>query len=117
MMGEMKHHMEAEKPQDIYNGKIVLTSVIDMDIGITKMSSKGQVVIPAEMRGDIKEGEKLVIIKNGQQLILKKASDLDKTLEGDLEFAKRTEEAWKSYEQGEFKTMDSKRFLKELEKW
>jgi AbrB family looped-hinge helix DNA binding protein len=33
-----------------------------VEIAITKMSSKGQVVIPAEMRGNIHEGEKLVII-------------------------------------------------------
>ena len=34
-----------------------------------------------------------------------------------MEFAKRTEEAWKSYEKGEFKSMDSDKFLKEIEKW
>ena len=44
--------------------------VIKMDIAITKMSSKGQIVIPAEIRGDIKEGEKMVLIKNGKQIIL-----------------------------------------------
>ena len=35
-----------------------------MDISITKMSSKGQIVIPVEMRRNIKEGEKLIIIQN-----------------------------------------------------
>ena len=28
-----------------------------MDVAITKMSSKGQIVIPTEMRKDIKEGD------------------------------------------------------------
>ncbi len=88
-----------------------------MDISITKMSSKGQVVIPAEMRKDIKEGEKIIIIQNRKQLILKKAKDFDKNLEEDLAFAKRTEEAWKRYEKGEFVEMDSDKFLKELKKW
>ena len=64
-------------------------------IDITKLSSKGQVVLPIKIRKGIKEGEKLVIIRNGDQIILKKASDFDKNLEEDLEFAKRTEEAWK----------------------
>ena len=41
------------------------------DLSITKMSSKGQVVIPQEMRKGIKEGEKLVLIKNGKQIIMK----------------------------------------------
>lgn len=88
-----------------------------MDIAITRMSSKGQVVIPAEMRKGIQEGEKLVIIQNKDQLIMKKASRLDKNIMDDLEFARRTEEAWKSYERGEFKSMDTKDFLKELKKW
>ena len=88
-----------------------------MEIAITKMSSKGQVVIPAEMRKDIQEGEKLVIIRSKDQLIMKKASKLEKNLLEDIEFARRTEEAWKSYERGEFKSVDAKDFLKELEKW
>lgn len=88
-----------------------------MDVAITKMSSKGQIVIPAEMRKGIHEGDKLLIIQNKGQLIMKKASNLDKSLRADLEFAKRTEETWKSYERGEFKSMDSKDFLKSLEKW
>ena len=88
-----------------------------MDIGITKMSSKGQIVIPVEMRKDLKEGDKLVIIKNKKQLILRKANDFDKKLLEDLEFARRTEEAWKRYERGEFKSMDADDFIRELKKW
>ena len=88
-----------------------------MKIDFTKMSSKGQVVIPLEMRKDIKEGEKLVIIKNGAQIIMKKASDMDKNLEKDLEFARRTEEAYKRYEKGEFISLPADKFLKEFKKW
>ena len=88
-----------------------------MDVAITKMSSKGQVVIPVEMRNNIREGEKIIIIQNKDQLIMKKASRLDENLIDDIEFAKRTEEAWKRYEKGEFKSMDSKEFLDALEKW
>jgi AbrB family looped-hinge helix DNA binding protein len=86
------------------------------DISITKMSSKGQIVIPQEMREGIEEGDKIVVIKNGGQIILKKMKDFDKNLEEDLEFAKRTEEAWKRYDKGKFVSMDSKEFLKELKK-
>jgi AbrB family looped-hinge helix DNA binding protein len=88
-----------------------------MDIAITKMSSKGQVVIPASMRADLSEGDKLILIRNNDQFIMKKASKLKKNFEEDLIFARRTEKAWKSYERGEFKSMDAKDFLKALEKW
>lgn len=40
----------------------------------------------------------------------------NKNLEEDLEFARRTEEAWKRYERGEFIEMDFDDFIKELEK-
>lgn len=88
-----------------------------MDIAITKMSSKGQIVIPAEMRKDIKEGEKLIIIKNDHQLILQKATKLDEKLKEDLEFARRTEEAYKRIEAGEGITMEFDDFIKEMKKW
>ena len=88
-----------------------------VEIDITKMSSKGQIVIPREMRKNIKEGEKIVIIQNGNQLILKKAKDFSKNIEEDLIFAKRTEEAWKRYDKGEFISMDFDDFLKEAKKW
>ena len=88
-----------------------------VEIDITKISSKGQVVIPFEMRKHLKKGDKLLIIKSGEQLILKKANDLDKNLKEDLEFAKRTEEAYKRHEKGEFIKMDFDDFINEMKKW
>ncbi len=87
------------------------------DIAITRISSKGQIVIPREMRKDLKEGDKLVVIKNNGQIILKKADKFSKNLEEDLEFARRTEEAYKRYERGEFIEMDFDDFIKEMKKW
>ena len=87
------------------------------EIGITKMSSKGQVVIPLEMRKKIKEGEKLLIIEGDGKLIIKKATDMDEQLKEDLEFAKRTEEAYKRIEAGEFISVDSENLFEEIDKW
>lgn len=88
-----------------------------MEIALTKMSSKGQIVIPSELREDISEGEKLIIIKADNQIILKKASEMDKQLNADLEFARRTEAALKRYEQGKFKSMEFNEFIAEMRKW
>ena len=87
------------------------------NISVTKMSSKGQVVIPQDMREGIKEGDKLVVIKNNSQIILKKMDKFDKNLEEDLEFARRTEEAWKRIDKGEYIEMDADEFLEEIKKW
>ena len=83
---------------------------------ITKMSSKGQIVIPQEMRKGFHEGEKFIVMKAGKQIILKSLEDFDENIEEDLEFARRTEEAWKRYEKGEFKSLPMDEFLKQLEK-
>jgi AbrB family looped-hinge helix DNA binding protein len=87
------------------------------EIGITKMSSKGQVVIPLEMRKNLKEGEKILVIERDGKLILKKATDMDEQLQEDLEFAKRTEEAYKRIESGEFISVDSENLFEEMDKW
>lgn len=88
-----------------------------VQIDTTKISSKGQIVIPSEMRADFKEGEKLLIIKDDDRIILKKAEKVSEQMREDLEFAKRTEEAYKRHERGEFKKMSVDKFLEELEKW
>jgi len=88
-----------------------------MEIAITKMSSKGQVVIPSNMRRNIGEGDNLIVIQSKDQIILKKASKLDKNFKEDIEFARRTEEAFKRYENGEFIEMDFDEFIKKVKKW
>ena len=90
---------------------------MNMQVEITRMSSKGQIVIPKEMRKNIPEGEKLLILQEGDQLVIKKLQDLDTNFKEEIEFARRTEEAWKSYEKGEFIAMDADEFLKKLKTW
>ncbi len=87
------------------------------EISITKMSSKGQIVIPSEMRKGFKEGEKFIIVRIGEEIILINEKYFDEKLKDDLIFAKRTEDAYKRYEKGEFKSMDFDDFLEEIKKW
>ena len=90
-----------------------------MEIAITKMSSKGQIVIPLEMRKNITEGEKLIIIEKDNQFFLKKATDVSKNFEEDLEFASRTNTILERFEAGDvkFKKKSKKEFLSDLETW
>ena len=85
-----------------------------VEFQITKMSSKGQVVIPVDLREDFNEGDRIMVIRNQDQIILKKADKFDKQLEEDLMIAKRVENAWKEIEQGKFKKMSSEDFLTEI---
>ena len=86
-------------------------------LSITRMSSKGQIVIPAEMRTDMKEGDELLIVKDEGRIILKKADKITEEMKEDLEFAKRTEEALKRMEKGEYISVDSDNLFEEMSKW
>jgi len=86
-------------------------------INVTKMSSKGQIVIPSNMRGNLKEGDELLIIKDEDRIILKKADKLTEGMKDDLEFAKRTDEAYQRIEAGEGIKMDFDDFISEMKKW
>ena len=87
-----------------------------VEIETTTISSKGQVVIPSNFRKEFKEGDKLIIIRSNNQLILKKASNLDENFAEDLEFARRTKEAFGRYEKGEFKSLPANKFIELLDK-
>ena len=88
-----------------------------VEIDITRLSSKGQIVIPKEMRKGMKEGDKMIIFRDKNSIILRKASEMDEQLKEDLEFARRTEEAWKRIEAGEYISVDSENIAEEMMKW
>lgn len=64
-----------------------------MIIDITRMSSKGQIVIPLDMRKDINEGDRLIVIKNDDEIIIKKTLP-----EAAILSEKSLSEAWSSKE-------------------
>jgi len=85
--------------------------------GLTKVSSKGQVVIPAEVRKQmkIKEGSILAITAKKDIMVLKK---LDTRMKPeDLKTLKLLEEAWEDIEKGRYKVYSTKDFFEELKKW
>lgn len=88
-----------------------------MDVAITKMSSKGQVVIPASMRTDLPEGEKILIIKDGERIILKPLTDLEPALRDDVLFAEKTEQAFGEYKKGTFIRKKEDEFIDEIASW
>ncbi|MBS3070784.1 AbrB/MazE/SpoVT family DNA-binding domain-containing protein [Candidatus Pacearchaeota archaeon] len=86
-------------------------------ITTTKISSKGQIVIPSSMRKDLRKGEELIIIKDDERFIIKKVNNLTKNIREDLEFARKTEEAWKRIEEGKGTRMNFDDFINEMKKW
>lgn len=88
-----------------------------MDVGITRVSSKGQIVIPSSMRNNLSEGEELLIIREGERYIIKRLDELKPALKDDILFAVKTEEAFSEYRKGSFKQKETDDFLDELASW
>lgn len=88
-----------------------------MEIALATMSTKGQIVIPQEMRDCFPTGEKVLLIRDKKRVVIKPASELSEQLKGDLEFARRTEEAYRRHEKGDFIVMDWDDFIKEMKTW
>jgi len=86
---------------------------------ITRVSSKGQVVIPARVRARlrIKPGGLFAIMTRPRSgvLVLKKIDS--KSLQVDLELFREVEKAWKEIERGKSRKASKRRFVEELRTW
>ena len=88
-----------------------------MESEITRISSKGQVVVPLSLRKKMKirEGEFFIVSEKDNLIVLKK---IENTMtEEDLDTIEKIKEAWKDIEEGRFKKMKKEDFLKEIAKW
>ena len=83
-------------------------------IGLTRLNNKGQLVIPTSMKDYFTKGEKLFFVKNNSGFILRKMKEIK---DKDLEFAIKTEEAWKRIEKGKAIKFAYNDFLEQLTKW
>ena len=84
---------------------------------ITRASSKGQIVIPTDVRKklNIKEGSIFAVTSKRDMIVLKK---LDTRIKPeDLRTLKLLEDAWEDIEKGKYKTYSKGAFFKELKKW
>lgn len=101
----------------IENFSYVVRFILLIDIGLTKISTKGQIVIPSDLRHEFKTGDKILIIKDDSRLILKNAKKISKDFIEDLEFAKKTDEALLRIEHDQGLKMKFDDFIEELKKW
>ena len=88
-----------------------------MKIELTRLSSKGQVVIPGSIREklELDGGEILAVSSKDNMIVLKKIES--PTEEDELRTFSEIREAWEEIAQGKFKKTESEDFLKEISKW
>ena len=81
---------------EMFINKMILTS-LTMEIEITKITSKGQVVIPQDVRkeANIIDGEKFFVYASGDSIILKRTRKFKDT-QSKEEFERVFKNAWKT---------------------
>jgi AbrB family looped-hinge helix DNA binding protein len=86
---------------------------------LTRISSKGQVVIPSRVRQrlGIEAGSVFAILtpRKGSVVVLKKIDS--KSLQADLRIFREVEKAWKEIKRGQARRTARRGFLEELETW
>jgi AbrB family looped-hinge helix DNA binding protein len=103
--------------EDLNKSKPCLTLVMDMEFAIARMSTKGQIVIPSAMREGIKSGDEFLIVKDKDRLVFRNMKKIAKDVKEDIEFARRTEEAYQRIRAGQGRRMSNEEFLEEIKKW
>lgn len=94
-----------------------------MEIEISKIGERGQVVVPQEFREDLKleKGEKLIVVKADNKLIFEPMKNLKaKTLHElneDLLDIKISNAFWENVKKGKVISQSKEDFLKDLKKW
>ena len=88
-----------------------------MDIELTKITSRGQIVIPQEIREEkgIKEGEKFLVFSTDDSIVLKQISNLEQ-VKNIKEFEKTFKSMWKTAKKRKITKKDIETEIKEYRK-
>ncbi|MCK5624292.1 AbrB/MazE/SpoVT family DNA-binding domain-containing protein [Candidatus Pacearchaeota archaeon] len=81
---------------------------------ITKLSTKGQIVIPENLRKNFQEGTAFNVVQQNDLIILKPVKGLTNE---ELKEMKELERIWKDIDKGKGTTVDVEDFIKEMENW
>ena len=81
---------------------------------ITKLSTKGQIVIPESARKDLEIGTAFTVVRKGDLIILKEIEGLRKE---EIKEMEELNKIWKEIEEGKGITMGKEEFFKEMESW
>lgn len=95
----------------------MVTTTVNPKGEFTRVSSKGQIVIPKDIREslNIQEGDLLAAVSEENFIILKKVNP--KITEQEKILLKRIKEAWDSIDSGDYKEMEGSELLEEMKKW
>jgi AbrB family looped-hinge helix DNA binding protein len=90
-----------------------------MEVEVVKLSSRGQLVIPRDMRKELqlREGEKLIVVEENGTIVIRPVKKVGGEIMEELALAKNAADAWEEFEKGKYKELSKEKFLEELSKW
>ncbi len=81
---------------------------------ITKLSTKGQIVIPESMRKGFEVGNAFRVMKKGNLIVLKGIEGFSKE---EMEEMKELDKIWKEIDSGKCESYSVDDFFKKLKEW
>ena len=83
-------------------------------MNITKLSTKGQIVIPEEIRRDIETGTAFIVSRQNDLIVLKPVDGLTKQ---EIQEMKELDKIWKDIDSGECESYTVTEFFDKLTEW
>ncbi|MFH1326764.1 MAG: AbrB/MazE/SpoVT family DNA-binding domain-containing protein [archaeon] len=81
---------------------------------ITKLSTKGQIVIPESLRKGLQIGTPFVVSRQEGLIVLKEVKDLTKE---EMEEIKELDKIWKEIDSGKCESYTEDEFFKKMKEW
>jgi len=81
---------------------------------ITKLSTKGQIVIPNSLRKELPTGTPFIISKQEGLIVLKEVKDFTNK---EIKEIKELDKIWKEIDNGKCETYTEKEFFKKMKEW
>ena len=81
---------------------------------ITKLSTKGQIVLPEKIRKNIKSGTAFFVSRQNDLIILKKIEGLTNQ---EVQEMKELDKIWRDIDEGKCESYTEKEFFEKMKEW
>ncbi len=81
---------------------------------ITKLSTKGQIVIPESLRSGFQEGSAFTVVRKGDLIVLKEVQGLT---DKEVEEMQELDKIWKEIDSGKGVTLSQEDFFNQMKEW
>ncbi len=90
-----------------------------MALQVTRLSARGQIVIPQSIREKLglREGEQFIVADQEGSIVMKPLSKMEGEVEAELLDMKLAARAWKEIDEGRARKLGRREFIEELSKW